>query len=127
MIKPYINYTSDEEIRLGGMDCPCWVTGCCGIGPIFSSECQFCPRCGEKIDYEGCDTDNIPYPRPDNNCVSFDWDREKRDEVLKIIRDFIIRNNISCAEAIQQSDKNILESIELMTEIVELLNIKFLG
>lgn len=59
-VPPRVKYPTDEEDE-AELGCACWITGCCGIGPIFKGgHDKYCCKCGTKINYEGVDTDSIP-------------------------------------------------------------------
>lgn len=57
-VKPRWDAQEDED---GILSCPCWVTGCCGVGPLTNKEhSAYCCRCGQKQDYTGIDLDHPP-------------------------------------------------------------------
>lgn len=60
-IPPRIDYGTPSEVE-AGLATACWVTGCCGIGPIFKGFTNHCVKCGRPVDYRNVDTSVIPQP-----------------------------------------------------------------
>jgi hypothetical protein len=48
------------------------------------------------------------------------WTQEKKDAVIKAVNDFLIKNEITCGEDVDQSSKAHVGSIRTMSKIADI-------
>jgi hypothetical protein len=53
--------------------------------------------------------------------VKIDWTDEKKEAVIKAVNDFLIKNELTCGESVMQSDRGNIGSIEVMSDIADIV------
>jgi len=53
--------------------------------------------------------------------IKINWTDEKREIVLKIIEDYIIKHKTTCGESVMQCDNPYIEASETMADIVDII------
>lgn len=54
-------------------------------------------------------------------AVEIIWTQTKKDKVLSLIQTFILKNESTCGEQVQQSDEAQIDSIDIMANIADIL------
>lgn len=53
--------------------------------------------------------------------LKIDWTEEKKSKVLKMIEDWIQEHGVTCGESVQQCDGPSIDSVNIMSDIVDVV------